>query len=349
MSKLRFVLKNILFLFNLVFVLGLLISYLAPYVDPQDFWPVAFFGLTYKGWLLANVLLLILWLVLKRKIWAYNAIVIVVGIQFLLRDFQFNEAEEGEGNFKVMVFNTRVQQVYDGDNTSQQINDFLVGNDLDVGVLVEWLDKQGNIDIDAFPYQQMVALNTKSDRHRYGLKLVSKYKILRWERIEYPHFSNNVTAFFDLEVGEKIIRVIGTHLQSNNLVASDYSKFIEMDFDDEYKEHAKNVVSKMRSAMLRRAVQVERILEIVDESPYPVIILGDFNDTPQSFAYQRLKGSRKDAYVTNGSGIGATYLKPFPLLRIDFMLYDPIFDCKSFESSNEIESDHKLLVAEFKI
>ena len=329
--------------------MGLLLAYLSPFVDPQDFWPIAFFGLTYKAWLLVNIILLILWISFKKKLWLYNALALLIGIQYAAREYQWHDQDPKEEDLAIMVFNTRVQQVYDGSNTSEEINQFLMDSKVDVGILVEWLDKQGTIDKQSFPHQQMVAINTSRDRHRYGLKLVSKYPILNWERLEYPHYSNNVTAYFDLEVGEQIIRVIGTHLQSNSLVASDYQKFINLDFDQEYKEHAKSVIGKMRSAMIRRAVQVEKIIEVIEESPYPVIVLGDFNDTPQSYAYQKLKGDRKDAFVSRGKGWGSTYLKPFPLLRIDFMLYDEAFECTAFRTSDHIESDHKLLLAHFKL
>jgi len=51
----RNVIKKIVDILNGIAILGLLMAYLAPYVDPQDFWPIAFFGLSYKLWFLGNI------------------------------------------------------------------------------------------------------------------------------------------------------------------------------------------------------------------------------------------------------------------------------------------------------
>jgi endonuclease/exonuclease/phosphatase family metal-dependent hydrolase len=317
-------------------------------VDPQDFWPVAFFGLTYKAWLFANILFMFIWIFTKSKRWRYNALVLLIGIQFILRNIQFNKVESEESDFKVMVFNTRVQQVYHEGNTSQEINDFAVSNKLDVAFMIEWLDKKGTIDKEAFPYQQSVIIHSHSNKYEYGLKAVSKHKIVNYEKIEYGHFSNNITAVFDIEIKGDIVRFVATHLQTNSLGRSDYSKVLKFDFDQESKDHAKTVVGKMRRSMERRSIQAGKIREVIEASPYPVVVLGDFNDTPMSYAYEQISTDLKDAYMTNGAGWGATYLKPFPLLRIDFILYGEELQCTNFNSTSEINSDHKLLTASFK-
>ena len=312
-------------------------------------WPIGFFGLTFKVWLLANFVLLLFWLALKKKLWVYNLIILIIGSPIILRDIQFNKSEgKSDGEIRMMLFNTRVQQIYNEGNTSEEIYTYTKDNDFDLVVLVEWFNKKGYIDENAYPYQQFVRLQTARNKYDYGLMLASKHKILHWERIEYGHVSDNMTAFFDLEIGEEVVRVIATHLQSNSLGAGDYHKFLDFNFDDESTTHAKTVVSQMRKSMARRAIQTTKILEVIEESPYPVIIMGDFNDTPQSFAYQQLRQGRKDAFIERGYGFGASYLEPFPVLRIDYILYDPDFECTAYKSNTEIESDHKIITANFK-
>ncbi len=343
----KFIIKNILFLFNMVFVLGLALAYLSPYTDPNIFWFVGFFGLTFKLWVIANLGLVFFWLILGRRLWIYNALILVAGYSFILRDVQFNATSEEEGVFNLMFFNTRVLQVYNEGNTSVQVNQFLKDNDLDVAVFVEWLNKKGKVDESAYPYQQFVRLESGRNIYDYGLMLASKHKILHWERVDYGHKSDNMTAWFDLEVNDEVIRLIATHLQSNSLGAGDYHKFLNIEFDEQYTDHAKNTAVRIRRSMKRRAIQTQKISEIVENSPYPVIIMGDFNDTPQSYAYQQLRNGRKDAFIEKGSGVGTTYLEPFPLLRIDFILFDDFFQCKSYTSSTEIRSDHKMISASF--
>ena len=43
--------------------------------------------------------------------------------------------------------------------------------------------------------------------------------------------------------------------------------------------------------------------------PYPIIICGDFNDTPVSYAYQQLGDNMIDAFLESGNGIGKVLVK----------------------------------------
>ncbi len=340
--------KKITDIINGLAIIGLLLAYLSSYVDPQDFWPFAFFGLTFKFWLVLNVFLALWWLLLKKKRWLYNTLVIAIGFQFIARDIQFDKSKKSVADFKICSFNTKVQHVYAGGNTSSEINNYLVNNKYDVAVLIEWFNKKGKIDESAFPHQQFVNLKAKRNKYDYGLKLVSKHKILNWERVKYNHFTNNMAAYFDIDINGETIRFVAVHLASNSLSARDYHKMIKVEADEKYKKYALDVVSRIKRGLLRRSKQASSILEAIADSPHPVVILGDFNDTPQSYAYQQLRNGRKDAFIEAGSGTGATFLKPFPLLRIDYILYDKQLECTNYASSQSIQSDHKLVEASFK-
>lgn len=336
-------------LLNAAAILGLLISYLAPYVDPLDFWPISFFGLTFKFWLVLNIGLLLLWIFLRKKRWMYNGLFLLLGYSFIARNIQFNSPKPLPEDFKVATFNTAVQQIFSEGNTSESIDKYLAENKVDVAVLIEWLDKKGKISKKHFPHQQFAELYAYRNQYNYGLKLVSKHKILHWERIKYNHITNNLAAFFDIEIKGTVVRFVAVHLQSNGISSKDYHKLVNVELDDEYKEYALDFVKSLKVPIQRRSIQTKTVLEAIENSPYPVVILGDFNDTPQSFTYQQLKQGRKDAFIEKGSGWGATYLKPFPMLRIDYILHDDELSCTSYKCTREIRSDHALVQASFKI
>ena len=88
------------------------------------------------------------------------------------------------------------------------------------------------------------------------------------------------------------------------------------DLNKQYKTYALAFIHQLKKQSQLRSIQTQTILEAIEDSPYPVIVLGDFNDTPQSFTYQQLKEGRKDAFVEKGSVWGATYLKPLPFLKL---------------------------------
>ncbi len=344
----RAFLKKITDLINGLAILALLICYAAPFINPQSFWPVAFFGLTYKFWLSLNILLLVFWISFKRKRWIYNAFVILIGFQYITRNVQWNEKAKENADFSVASFNTHVQQIYYGGNTSDQINEYLTSNNVDVAILVEWLNKKGKISFKAFPHQQMARLNDKRNRHDYGIKAVSKYKIKNWEIIKFNHASGNLAAFFDVEIKGQIVRLFAVHLQSNSISSSDYHKMMKLDVNDkDYRNYAVKFISRLRNSFDKRAEQTKLIKEAMADSPYPIIVLGDFNDTPQSYTYEQLRDGRQDAFIERGRGWGATFLKPFSLLRIDYILHDKELKCTDFSATSEIESDHKLIKAGF--
>lgn len=345
----RQVLKQIADLINGLAILGLLLAYLAPYINPQDFWPISFFGLSYKLWFLLNIALLFFWLLLGKKRWLYNAFFILIGVHFVARNIQFNTSDKSEKDIKICSFNSNVQSVYNDGNTSKEINKHLVENKYDVAVLIEWLDAKGKISSSAYPYQQFIKLDAKKNKYNYGLRFVSKHKILNWERIKYTHHTNNMAAFFDVEINNEIIRFFTVHLHSNSVSSKDYHTLVNVEMDDDYKHYAVNFAKRLKTQIQRRADQTNTVLAAIDESPYPVVIMGDFNDTPQSFTYQQLKEGRKDAFIERGSGWGATYLKPFPILRIDYILHGDELECTSYNCNSNIKSDHALVEASFKM
>ena len=115
-------------------------------------------------------------------------------------------------------------------------------------------------------------------------------------------------------------------------------------------DKTKGLLKKLMLASSKRAAQAELIDSILDKSPYPNIICGDFNDMPGSFVYQKVKGGMNDAFVAKGLGLGRTYRKIFPTLRIDYILYNPdLLSCKGYISPDVTLSDHNPVIATFSL
>ncbi|MFT5723015.1 MAG: endonuclease/exonuclease/phosphatase family metal-dependent hydrolase [Bacteroidia bacterium] len=338
--------KGIVIFINWIVLVAVLLSYLAPFVNPKLSWIIAFFGLSFNLWILALVILLLIGLTLGTRMRIKNLIVLAIGIPFILRLVSIHPQTEGSGNFKVVSFNTYALGKYNGLNTSSDIESYLVKNDVACATLIEWRYKEGKISKKNYPYQVKIRTN---DIRNSGILLVSKLPIKHSGLVPFTESSYNMAGFMDVEVNKKLVRIYGIHLETTRIKSRDYHSLSQLDFDSTYTENAKNVAQRLKTSMLTRASQVQDIRKHIDACLIPTIIMGDFNDTPQSYTYQKLKEGKKDAFVVAGSGLEATFLKPFPFFRIDYILFDDSFSAATYSSTNSIYSDHKLIFADLKI
>ena len=86
----------------------------------------------------------------------------------------------------------------------------------------------------------------------------------------------------------------------------------------------------------------------MESSPYPVIVAGDFNDTPVSYTYRVMRRGLNDAFVEAGYGAGFTYSGKYPPNRIDYILYSDGIDCIDFDIVKVRYSDHYPVIAYFR-
>ena len=101
------------------------------------------------------------------------------------------------------------------------------------------------------------------------------------------------------------------------------------------------IYSKLKKAFIIRANQVDVLKDYITRSPYPVIVCGDFNDTPGSYTYHQMTIGLHDSFCRAGSGfLGSTYAGNFPSFRIDYILYDDAFTANSYSRSDFDLSDH---------
>ena len=107
---------------------------------------------------------------------------------------------------------------------------------------------------------------------------------------------------------------------------------------------------KITNASRIRAVQARTIAKAIEQSPYPVIVCGDFNDVPQSYTYHQIKGKLRDALFDAGSwGYTYTFHSHGMLVRIDHVLIDPSFTPINSFVDKVNYSDHYPIMNYFKI
>ncbi len=186
------------------------------------------------------------------------------------------------------------------------------------------------------------------DRH-FGMTIFSKYPIINKGEIPLENTRNQI-IFADIELPQgTIVRVFNAHLQSIYLSHDEFDFSYEESGDAPPAWFTKplGIMRKLKRAFAKRALQTNQLTKAIENSPYPVILCGDFNDTPVSYTYNEFKKHLNDAYLCDGFGIGATYAGIIPFLRIDYIFTDPQFEVLSFKQlNNERTADHYALICE---
>ena len=113
-------------------------------------------------------------------------------------------------------------------------------------------------------------------------------------------------------------------------------------------KEVKSLSVSLKKGFVKRALQSQVVKDNINKSPYPVIVLGDFNDTPVSYSYRKIRKGLNDSFLNSGYGAGFTYRGNYPRNRIDYILYDDNLINSYFEIIKVKYSDHYPIVAYFK-
>lgn len=144
----------------------------------------------------------------------------------------------------------------------------------------------------------------------------------------------------------KIFRVYCLHLEPVRLKGTTKSKILNGNLG---MGKSSAVLDKVAAAFIVRSYQVDQVKRHLEKCPYPYIITGDFNDTPNSFSVSQLSAGLSNAFNVKGSGLGITYYSQFPKLQIDYILATPQFEILSYEAIDKKISDHMPVVSDLRL
>ena len=113
-------------------------------------------------------------------------------------------------------------------------------------------------------------------------------------------------------------------------------------------EEVKSLSVSLKNGFVRRSLQAQVVKDHISSSKYPVIVAGDFNDTPVSYTYRKIRKGLNDSFVNSGYGAGFTYKGNYPPNRIDYILYSDALINNHFDILRVKYSDHYPIVAWLK-
>lgn len=173
-----------------------------------------------------------------------------------------------------------------------------------------------------YPYR---IFNSREDEV-LNLAVYSCFPLSNMKEYYFPNSYNKVLQI-DLQYEGRIIRLFNIHLQTTGMTPA---------FQGNKLLHTYQLNAKERNR------QVQLLAEAIASSPYPIIVCGDLNDTPISYAYRKLTNKLKDCFLEAGNGWGGTYQPARNLFRIDYTLCSPELKSSSYRLYSNPWSDHRI-------
>lgn len=270
-----------------------------------------------------------------------------------------DEAAASETSLKVLTWNVRQFNRYgwiDRSDVRDSILSYLAAQDADVICLQEcfledsrqpWMSRARLQKATGLRYWEEEFKLGRGQDKLFGLAVLSRYPLVNTSAIRFANDKNNSAMHVDVLIAGDTIRVYNMHLSSIGFEKEDYE-----DARNVQDEGARQrLFQRLAAAWAKRASQAEEVAASIAESPLPVIAVGDFNDTPVSYAAGRLGRELRDAYrsasLWSDPALGATYIGDLPLLRIDQMWASPALEVAEYTTGAVQWSDHRPVHATF--
>jgi endonuclease/exonuclease/phosphatase family metal-dependent hydrolase len=351
----RKILRRILLVIYLLAVIPLLACYLSQWISPAVFWPLAFFGLIFPILIAIQISFVLIFILLRSKAVILPILMIALGWGPITRTFQLGGKKATDpdtaGTIQVMTYNVRwfdIAHYWSGQqNQAEGILAFVAGRQPDILCFQEFATEEpGRFSLGYFksrlPFLSHTAIeyNVTSQNRRHGLAIFSRYPILK---TGHEHFQDtrNMMLYADLLVGGDTVRIYNNHLESNHF---DREEFQWIDSSANYtripRDKLSGIVRRMRGAYVKRASQANVVKADIDRSPYPVIVCGDFNDVPVSYATHTIGRYLYDSFRSGGRWLGITFPNVFAPLRIDYILHSKNLESMGYRIDKVNFSDH---------
>ena len=325
---------------TLVVVALFITTLFIPTLDPRECGEISTLGLVAPFIYIAQTVLMFYWIVRWRVIVAVPMILISLMGVFQLSLFYKLELRRvyTESNLKpkydkkalnVVTYNVRS---FIDDNGKRCI-DSVVGVIKALNPDILCLQEMGFSDIADSLLEPLRPMPRSLSRVDLSPAIYSRYPIIRASRIDT--MKNFVWADIVIKKDksrEDTIRVFNTHLHTTAI------RRVDIDYIENHEYLEDDSLGQMRSMIDRltennrvRASHADTLAKIVAASPYPVIVCGDFNDTPVSYTYRTVVRRLNDSYRKVGRGYSHTFRGFMDMLRIDYVLSSDEFEPLSYE------------------
>lgn len=202
-----------------------------------------------------------------------------------------------------------------------------------------------------YPYYAFV---NNMGQDAMGVAVFSKYPILKFEAIDNISY-HGATTYGEISIKGHTLALVNCYMQSFQIPNAERAFMHDMgkNFETDSIARLEKGLRQLSKAFRHRARQSLIVAEYLDKrdmSQTPLLVLGDMNDTPISFTYNKMCGKLTDTWEEVGFGPGISY-RFFPFwFRIDHIFHSSHLRALDIEIMRNVKySDHYPVMATYQL
>ncbi len=260
----------------------------------------------------------------RNYLWCIQGTLLIAATLTYGKNYIPGGEQESTNDNKLSIVSWNVENFHINSDTLKKAAQLINGLDADIICLQERphdnLLHRDSIRA-AFPQHPHFCTNDREDEV-LNVAILSKYPLSNIETHYFdPGYNKMIVA--DVATPQGTITLWNIHLQTTGGTPSEFI-----------------------GNAIRRNQQAKELKEKINHSTTPVIVCGDFNDTPTSYAYRTLAKGMHDSYAVAGSDISGSYQPAGGIFRIDYILCSKQLQPTRYQLLDNTWSDHKIQLAE---
>ena len=317
---------------NVASILAMIVVGYSYYINPESFPKLSTVGLFFPFFILINLAFLVFWFFVKKRYLLISIVGFLICASPVRTYCPLNITSAiPDDAIKIISYNSLMFGHNEVDEDGDCIvTKYLNNSDADIICMQE---SHGTI----YPFEN---LKRELGNYKYfsgdfeeckessDLFLISKHPIIKIEKVLVESKKETAVAFWIKKDSDTLL-VVNTHLESYSFSDDEKEEYREMLRDirdrniehDNITEESKFLVGKLSGATSVRSEQARKIADFISKHKDEKLILcGDFNDNPISYAHHTIASGLTDCFVAAGNGLGISYNEKGFYVRIDNIL-----------------------------